>query len=179
MNILFVTYFYEQDFGGAELIMRTLRQCLEERGHTVDVLCLAGGTQPEPGRVWRIPLPAALIRRPHPTKRVFIFLNNSLFDRLLLRRVQGLGLNAGRYDLIHCQDIHSLGIASFLAGRYRKILGLTLQDNVPREFLGECRGIGSLLQTGAIDMIVDRREMRATVARCMAMLQRQSADAMA
>jgi acetyl-CoA carboxylase carboxyl transferase subunit beta len=36
-----------------------------------------------------------------------------------------------------------------------------------------------LLQHGAVDMIVDRREMRATVARAIAMLQRLSSDAMA
>ena len=34
-----------------------------------------------------------------------------------------------------------------------------------------------LLGKGAIDMIVDRRELRATVAHTVAMLQRQSADA--
>jgi acetyl-CoA carboxylase carboxyl transferase subunit beta len=36
-----------------------------------------------------------------------------------------------------------------------------------------------LLEKGALDMIVDRREMRPTVARLLAMLQRQSADAVA
>jgi len=36
-----------------------------------------------------------------------------------------------------------------------------------------------LLQTGAIDMIVDRREMRTTIARAIAMLQRLSTDAVA
>jgi len=36
-----------------------------------------------------------------------------------------------------------------------------------------------LLQKGAIDMIVDRRKLRATVARLLAQLQRQSADAVA
>ncbi|MEW6695515.1 Acetyl-coenzyme A carboxylase carboxyl transferase subunit beta [Tepidimonas thermarum] len=36
-----------------------------------------------------------------------------------------------------------------------------------------------LLQKGAIDMICDRRELRATVANVLAMLQRQSADAVA
>jgi len=35
------------------------------------------------------------------------------------------------------------------------------------------------LQTGAIDMIVDRREMRTTIARAIAMLQRLSTDAVA
>ena len=36
-----------------------------------------------------------------------------------------------------------------------------------------------LLQTGAIDMIVDRRELRATIARQIAMLQRLQSDAVA
>jgi acetyl-CoA carboxylase carboxyl transferase subunit beta len=36
-----------------------------------------------------------------------------------------------------------------------------------------------LLQKGALDMIVDRRELRMTIARLIAMLQRQSADAIA
>jgi acetyl-CoA carboxylase carboxyl transferase subunit beta len=36
-----------------------------------------------------------------------------------------------------------------------------------------------LLGTGAIDMIVDRRELRSTIARALAMLLRQSADAVA
>jgi acetyl-CoA carboxylase carboxyl transferase subunit beta len=36
-----------------------------------------------------------------------------------------------------------------------------------------------LLQTGAIDMIVDRRQLRSVVARSLAMLLRQSADAVA
>jgi acetyl-CoA carboxylase carboxyl transferase subunit beta len=34
-----------------------------------------------------------------------------------------------------------------------------------------------LLEKGALDMIVDRRGLRETVARLLAMLQRQSADA--
>ena len=36
-----------------------------------------------------------------------------------------------------------------------------------------------LLRTGAIDMIVDRRELRQTVARAIAILQRLSSDAVA
>jgi acetyl-CoA carboxylase carboxyl transferase subunit beta len=36
-----------------------------------------------------------------------------------------------------------------------------------------------LLGKGAIDMILDRRELRGSVARLLAMLQRQSSDALA
>jgi acetyl-CoA carboxylase carboxyl transferase subunit beta len=36
-----------------------------------------------------------------------------------------------------------------------------------------------LVEKGAMDMIVDRRELRSTVARLLAILQRQAADAVA
>ena len=36
-----------------------------------------------------------------------------------------------------------------------------------------------LMEKGAVDMIVDRRELRETIARSLAMLQRQSSDAVA
>jgi acetyl-CoA carboxylase carboxyl transferase subunit beta len=36
-----------------------------------------------------------------------------------------------------------------------------------------------LVEKGGMDMIVDRRELRSTVARLLAILQRQSADAVA
>ncbi|NLZ41296.1 MAG: acetyl-CoA carboxylase carboxyl transferase subunit beta, partial [Comamonadaceae bacterium] len=36
-----------------------------------------------------------------------------------------------------------------------------------------------LLGKGALDMICDRRQLRATIARLLALLQRQSADAVA
>jgi acetyl-CoA carboxylase carboxyl transferase subunit beta len=51
-------------------------------------------------------------------------------------------------------------------------------ENTVREKLPEGFQRSEFLMTkGAIDMIVDRRELRPTVARCLAMLQRQSADA--
>jgi len=53
-------------------------------------------------------------------------------------------------------------------------------ENTVREKLPEGFQRSEFLQTkGAIDMIVDRRQLRGTVARLLAMLQRQSADAVA
>jgi acetyl-CoA carboxylase carboxyl transferase subunit beta len=53
-------------------------------------------------------------------------------------------------------------------------------ENTVREKLPEGFQRSEFLQTkGAIDMIVDRRQLRDTVARLLAMLQRQSADAVA
>lgn len=56
-----------------------------------------------------------------------------------------------------------------------RVIENTVREKLPEGF----QRAEFLLQTGAIDMIVDRRELRATIARQMAMLQRQSADAVA
>jgi acetyl-CoA carboxylase carboxyl transferase subunit beta len=49
-----------------------------------------------------------------------------------------------------------------------------------REKLPEGFQRAEFLQSkGAVDMIVDRRQLRGTVARTLAMLQRQTADAVA
>jgi acetyl-CoA carboxylase carboxyl transferase subunit beta len=53
-------------------------------------------------------------------------------------------------------------------------------ENTVREKLPEGFQRSEFLQTkGAIDMIVDRRQLRGAIARMLAMLQRQSADAVA
>ena len=56
-----------------------------------------------------------------------------------------------------------------------RVIESTVREKLPEGF----QRAEFLLKTGAIDMIVDRREMRATVARAIAMLQRLSSDAMA
>jgi acetyl-CoA carboxylase carboxyl transferase subunit beta len=54
-----------------------------------------------------------------------------------------------------------------------RVIENTVREKLPEGF----QRAEFLMQTGAIDMIVDRREMRACVARAIAILQRQSADA--
>ena len=56
-----------------------------------------------------------------------------------------------------------------------RVIENTVREKLPEGF----QRAEFLLQTGAIDMIVDRRELRGTIARAVAMLQRQSADAVA
>jgi acetyl-CoA carboxylase carboxyl transferase subunit beta len=56
-----------------------------------------------------------------------------------------------------------------------RVIENTVREKLPEGF----QRAEFLMQSGAIDMIVDRREMRGTVARAIAMLQRQSADAVA
>jgi len=56
-----------------------------------------------------------------------------------------------------------------------RVIENTVREKLPEGF----QRAEFLLGTGAIDMIIDRREMRATVARAIAMLQGLSADAIA
>ena len=56
-----------------------------------------------------------------------------------------------------------------------RVIEQTIRQTLPEGF----QRAEFLLQTGAIDTIVDRRELRGRIARAIAMLQRQSADAVA
>ncbi|MBK1689528.1 acetyl-CoA carboxylase, carboxyltransferase subunit beta [Rubrivivax gelatinosus] len=56
-----------------------------------------------------------------------------------------------------------------------RVIENTVREKLPEGF----QRSEFLLTKGALDMIVDRRQMRATVARLLAKLQRQSADAVA
>jgi len=56
-----------------------------------------------------------------------------------------------------------------------RVIENTVREKLPEGF----QRSEFLLDKGAIDMIVDRRELRATVARMLSILQRQSADAVA
>ena len=56
-----------------------------------------------------------------------------------------------------------------------RVIENTVREKLPEGF----QRSEFLLEKGALDMIVDRRELRQTVARVLALLQRQSADAVA
>jgi acetyl-CoA carboxylase carboxyl transferase subunit beta len=56
-----------------------------------------------------------------------------------------------------------------------RVIENTVREKLPPGF----QRAEFLVEKGAVDMIVDRRELRPTIARVLAMLQRQSADAVA
>ncbi len=56
-----------------------------------------------------------------------------------------------------------------------RVIENTVREKLPEGF----QRSEFLLQKGTLDMIVDRRQLRATIAGALAMLQRQSADAVA
>jgi len=56
-----------------------------------------------------------------------------------------------------------------------RVIENTVREKLPEGF----QRAEFLIQTGAIDMIVDRRELRQTIARQIAMLQRLPSDAVA
>lgn len=57
----------------------------------------------------------------------------------------------------------------------QRVIKNTVREELPEGF----QRAEFLMQKGAIDMIVDRRQLRAVIARQLAMLQRQNADAVA
>jgi acetyl-CoA carboxylase carboxyl transferase subunit beta len=57
----------------------------------------------------------------------------------------------------------------------QRVIKNTVREDLPEGF----QRAEFLMQKGAIDMIVDRRQLRQMIARQLAMLQRQSADAVA
>jgi acetyl-CoA carboxylase carboxyl transferase subunit beta len=56
-----------------------------------------------------------------------------------------------------------------------RVIENTVREKLPEGF----QRAEFLLHTGAVDMILDRRELRTSIAKMIAMLQRQSADALA
>ena len=56
-----------------------------------------------------------------------------------------------------------------------RVIENTVREKLPEGF----QRAEFLVQTGAVDMIVDRRELRSTIARQLAMLQRLPSDAVA
>ena len=56
-----------------------------------------------------------------------------------------------------------------------RVIENTVREKLPEGF----QRSEFLITKGAIDMIVDRRQLRGVIARSLAMLQRQSADAVA
>jgi acetyl-CoA carboxylase carboxyl transferase subunit beta len=56
-----------------------------------------------------------------------------------------------------------------------RVIENTVREKLPEGF----QRSEFLITKGALDMIIDRRQMRSTIARALAMLQRQSADAVA
>lgn len=130
MRLLFTSYFYEYNFGGAEIIARTLKDLAEtELGAQVDVACFSGGPSPQPGTILRFNRFPRLSDQPF--KRAILFFNNRWFDSSILRALRTL---AGEtpYDLIHCHDFNALNVSDGLARLLRKPLILSLYDNLPR-----------------------------------------------
>lgn len=133
MKALMIAPFYEYRYGGAEFIMRIQRQCLEERGVQIDVLCLDGGSEPQPGVIWRLPLPASFRNHPLAVKRGIIFLNNPAFDHYFLRAMRQLPIPLAEYDLFHCQTHYWVALGARVAAQQGKPCALTFHDNLPRE----------------------------------------------
>jgi glycosyltransferase involved in cell wall biosynthesis len=146
MRILTVCQFYESRHGGGIVVARLLRRLMEDRGHRVDVLCLEGGDDPQPGRVFRLkPLP--WIGRDF-ARQLLLFLNNRAFDRWFVNQLPGLGFESGQYDVVHCQDFLSVGVCEAVARLTGAQWGVTLHEFLPRQMskTSDSPWLGKLLE---------------------------------
>ena len=133
MRILLVSFFYEHDHGGAEMVAREaaalLRRCA---GWEVEVLCLAGGPdRGEPG-MHRITPPRWCSQNAQTFKRAILFLPNRMLDRSLFRAAQSAGVRPENYDAIFCPDMNALVLAHALAEAADKPLFTWCQEVVPK-----------------------------------------------
>ena len=133
MRLLIVSYFYEAPAGGGVIVARLLTKHLRARGHSVDVLCLDGCSETQPGAVLRMPAPPAFRRRLDRLRQVLLFLNNRGFDRYFLKQASRLTGRSGSYDFILSQDFLGLRVAASLASRGGIPCGTTLHDTLPQQ----------------------------------------------
>ena len=133
MRLLLVSFFYEHDHGGAEMVAREaaalLRRCA---GWEVEVLCFAGGPdRGEPG-MHRIIPPRWCSQNAQTFKRTILFLPNRMLDRSLFRAAQNAGVRTEKYDAIFCLDMNALVLAHALAEAADKPLFTWCQEVVPK-----------------------------------------------
>lgn len=132
MKALLVSYFFEHDFGGAELVARATKKLLEERlGWIVEVACFDGGTSKQPGAIHRLPIPFGFQSSPQWFKRFVLFLNNPMLDRFVARQLRRK-CDPSKFDCVHCQDLNALIVADTFATEYKLPLILTLHEPVPK-----------------------------------------------
>ena len=133
MRLLLVSYFFEHEFGGAELVARTTRNLLkDELGWNVPVVCFEDGPSHQSGELLRLPIPLALRFNQQWFKRFVLFLNNPLFDWWIRRKMLRLLRDMSPPETVHCQDLNALLVADALAKVYGVPLILTLHEPVPK-----------------------------------------------
>ena len=133
MRLLLVSFFYEHDHGGAEMVAREaaalLRSCPRWE---VEVLCLAGGQdRGEPG-THRIKPPRWCLNHEQTFKRAILFLPNRLLDGWLLRSAKRAGVQPNNYDAIFCPDMNAIVLAHALSAAVDKPLFIWCQEVVPK-----------------------------------------------
>lgn len=133
MRVLLVCCFYESAYGGGIVVARQLRRYLQERGHQVDVLCLAGGEDPQPGAVYRMTFPGSTGPTRDFSRQVLLFLGNRVLDGMLERAARRQPLPSAGYDAVLCQDTMSLSVGRRLAESWGARVGITLHESFPRQ----------------------------------------------
>ena len=155
--------------GGTGFVGRSLVHALQAAGHQVDVLSRNRELQRELGV--------------YPGVRT---LSTNVYDSAALARLAQAHLpfisvltdpttGGVSASLAMLGDLNIAEPRALIGFAGPRVIENTVREKLPAGF----QRAEFLMEKGAVDMIVDRRQLRETIARQLAMLQRQSSDAVA
>ena len=137
MRILLVSFFYEHEHGGAEMVAREAAKLLRhELDWEVDVLCLAGGKEHGDPTVFRMAPPTGFRGDGQALKRAILFLPNRLLDNWLLQAAHRMGVQPTEYDAVFCPDMNAIVLAHHIAESANIPLNVWCQEVTPKRMDG-------------------------------------------
>lgn len=137
MRILLVSFFYEHEHGGAEMVAREAAKLLRhELDWEVDVLCLAGGKEHGDPTVFRMAPPTGFRGDGQALKRAILFLPNRLLDNWLLQAAHRTGVQPAEYDAVFCPDMNAIVLAHQIAESANIPLNVWCQEVTPKRMDG-------------------------------------------
>ena len=164
MSVPLVAACFEFDFMGGERFVRGVEAAIEQKVPFVSFTA-TGGARMQEGLLSLLQMAKtnAALTRLAKAKLAFI----SVLTDPTMGGVSASFAFLG--DVVIAEPKALIGFAG------PRVIENTVREKLPEGF----QRSEFLLGTGALDMICDRRQLRATIARQLAMLQRQSADAVA
>jgi glycosyltransferase involved in cell wall biosynthesis len=135
MKILQISYFYEFNFGGAEISTKAIEDIFKEDLHySVDTLCIANPSLVGDKQKYRIVLPKFLFNNTQLFKRVLMFLNNPFFDYFIFKSFTRQYPVVDDYDIVICYDINAIGLANLFKRTYQLPMMHVMHENMPKHW---------------------------------------------
>lgn len=122
MKICFVSTFYGNPLGGAEISVQLLAESLVERG--IDVVIITSVDKVNDKNIRHISLPKLLHRK-------FVILGNRFIDKFLSKKIEKIILEENP-DVIHVHDLYTLSACVSVSKKLGIPIVATIRDNLPK-----------------------------------------------